>query len=91
LTAVKVSTGVVHGPHTVDVAAIYAKATEDAGPGTDTDIGIELDAMLTWALTKRLSAMGGIGYLLSGDFYKTVGNPDPDAQTVLVAQLAYTF
>jgi len=87
LTAVKVSTGVVHGPHTVDVAAIYAKATEDAGPGTDTDIGIELDAMLTWALTKRLSASGGIGYLISGDFY----GPNADEQTVLVTQLAYTF
>jgi hypothetical protein len=69
------------------VAAIYAKATEDAGPGTDTDIGIELDAMLTWALTKRLSASGGIGYLISGDFY----GPNADEQTVLVTQLAYTF
>ena len=87
LTALKVSTGIVHGPHTFDVAAIYAKATEDAGPGTDTDIGFELDATLTWALTKRLSAMGGIGYLMSGDFY----GPSADEQTVLVSQLAYTF
>lgn len=91
LTAIKLSSGYTHGPHVVDVAAIWAQATEDAGAGTDTDIGIELDATLTWALTKRLSAMGGIGYLLSGDFYKTGLNPDPDAQTVLVAQLAYKF
>jgi hypothetical protein len=87
LTAIKLSSGYTHGPHVVDVAAIWAQATEDAGPGTDTDIGIEIDATLTWALTKRLSAMGGIGYLLSGDFY----GPNADEQTVLVTQLAYTF
>ena len=91
LTAVKVSTGLVHGPHTIDVAAIYARSTEEPVVGGDTDIGIELDAMVTWALTKRLSAMGGIGYLMAGDFFKTVGNPDPDAATVLVTQLAYKF
>lgn len=91
LTAIKLSSGYTHGPHVVDVAAIWAQATEDAGAGTDSDIGIELDATLTWALTKRLSLLGGIGYLMSGDFYKTVANPDPDAQTVLVTQLRHTF
>jgi len=87
LTAIKLSTGLKLGPPTLDVAAIYARATEEPVPGADTDIGIELDAMLTWALTKRLSASGGIGYLMSGDIY----GPNADEQTVLVTQLAYTF
>lgn len=93
LTAVKVSTGMVHGPHTVDVAAIYAKSTEEpVALNGDTDIGIELDATLTWALTKRLSAMGGIGYLISGDYWKFgVAAAPTDNMTVLVTQLAYTF
>ena len=90
LTAVKVSTGVVHGPHTIDLAAIYAQSTEDSALG-NSDIGIELDAMLTWTLTKRLSAMGGIGYLLSGDYWKAAAASPTDNKTVLVTQLAYTF
>ncbi len=90
LTAVKVSTGMVHGPHTFDVAAIYAQSTEDSALG-NSDIGIEIDAMLTWALTKRLSAMGGIGYLISGDYWKAAATSPTDNMTVLVTQLAYTF
>jgi hypothetical protein len=90
LTAVKVSTGMVHGPHTFDVAAIYAQSTEDSAIG-NSDIGIEIDAMLTWALTKRLSAMGGIGYLISGDYWKAAAASPTDNMTVLVTQLAYTF
>ena len=90
LTALKISTGVVHGPHTVDLAAIYAQSTEDSALG-NSDIGIEIDAMLTWALTKRLSAMGGIGYLISGDYWKAAATSPTDNMTVLVTQLAYTF
>ncbi|MBI3607569.1 MAG: hypothetical protein HY207_06365 [Nitrospirae bacterium] len=93
LTAVKLSTGYTHGPHVVDVAAIWANASKDPdGSGTmKKDIGIELDATLTWTLTKRLNAMGGIGYLVSGDFYKTAAATPTDNQTVLVTQLSYTF
>jgi hypothetical protein len=92
LTAVKVSTGVVLGPQTIDLAAIYAKSTEEPVIGGDTDLGIELDAMLTWTLTKRLSAMAGIGYLISGDYWKFgVAAAPTDNMTVLVSQLAYTF
>ena len=90
LTAVKVSTGMVHGPHTFDVAAIYAQSTEDSALG-NSDIGIELDVMVTWALTKRLSAMGGIGYLIAGDYFKAAATSPTDNMTVLVTQLAYTF
>jgi hypothetical protein len=93
LTAVKLSSGLTHGPHVVDVAAIWARSTKDPdGSGVaKKGIGIELDATLTWAVTKRLSALGGIGYLRSGNFFDTNSNSKPDAKTVLVAQLSYTF
>jgi hypothetical protein len=95
LMALKVSSGITHGPHTIDVAAIWAQATEDpddAGPA-DESFGIELDATITWALTKQLSLMGGVGYLLAGDYVQSFGGNTgvSDNLTVLVAQLGYTF
>lgn len=94
LMAVKLSSGMSHGPHVVDVGLIWAQSVEDpdgsVGPAGES-IGIELDATVTWALTRRLSLLGGVGYLMSGDFFETVGNTDPDAMTVLVTQLSYTF
>ncbi|MEW6683332.1 MAG: hypothetical protein AB1451_10490 [Nitrospirota bacterium] len=108
LTAIKVSTGMTHGAHTIDLAAIWAQATEDpfdfgsglapdqAGYDAGTDLGIELDATVTWSLTKNLSLMGGVGYLLAGDYFKSLpNNSEPNGATddlvVLVAQLGYTF
>jgi hypothetical protein len=94
LAALKVSTGFTHGSHVIDVAAIYARSAEDpdaAGPA-DESLGFELDATLTWALTKTLSWMVGAGYLLAGD-YVQVGNTSgaTDNPVVLVTQLGYTF
>jgi hypothetical protein len=93
LMAIKLSSGMTHGPHVFDVGLIWAQSTEDPdGSGVKGEnIGIELDATLTWALTKRLSLLGGLGYLMSGDFFETTTNTDPDAMTVLVTQLSYTF
>jgi hypothetical protein len=99
LTAIKVSSGMTHDSHVVDVAAIWARSSEDpdgsgAGPAFDggEDIGIELDATLTWALTKRLSWLVGAGYLLAGDYVKSVNTSGAtDNLTVLVTQLGYTF
>ena len=93
LTAIKVSTGITHGPHVVDVAAIWANASEDPDGGGvgKKDVGIELDATVTMELAKKLSLLGGVGYLMSGDFYKTAGNSNPDPQTVLVTELSYKF
>lgn len=99
LTAIKVSSGMTHGPHVVDVAAIWARSSEDpdgsgAGPAFDggEDIGIELDATLTWSLTKRLSWLVGAGYLLAGDYVKSLNaSGATDNLTVLVTQLGYTF
>ncbi len=95
LTALKVSTGITHGPHVVDLAAIWAQASEDpdgAGPA-DKSIGIELDATLTWTLTKRLNWLAGVGYLLVGDYVKSAptNTGATDNPTVLVTQLSYTF
>ncbi|MEO5657885.1 MAG: hypothetical protein ABIO65_12590 [Nitrospiria bacterium] len=86
LTAVKVSGGFARGAHSLDLAAIWAKATEDALLA-DTDLGIELDATLTVALGKRLTYLAGVGYFLAGDAF----GPSPDNPVVLVNQLNYTF
>ncbi len=108
LTAIKVSTGMTHGPHVLDFALIWAQSTEDpfdAGSGLSPDqagydagsnIGIELDATMTWALTKNLSWMLGAGYLLAGDYLTSTPNnnetSDPtDNLMVLVTQLGFTF
>ncbi|MFZ5863646.1 MAG: hypothetical protein ACOYXR_12480 [Nitrospirota bacterium] len=96
LTAVKLSSGMTHGPHVIDVALIWARSTEDpdgsgAGNPAGEDIGVELDATLTWALTKKLSLLAGLGYLRAGDFFEDGTNDDPDAATVGVLQVSYTF
>jgi hypothetical protein len=95
LMAIKVSSGITHGPHVIDLAAIWAQSTEDpddTGPG-DESIGIELDATLTWVLTKNLSWLAGAGYLLVGDYVQSLGTNSgvSDNMTVLVTQLSYTF
>lgn len=94
LTAIKVSSGMTHDSHVIDVAAIWARSTEDpdgSGVGGE-DLGIELDATLTWALTKRLSWLVGAGYLLAGDYVKSLNTSGKtDNMTVLVTQLGYTF
>jgi hypothetical protein len=92
LTAIKVSTGTVHGPHTIDVAAIYAMSTEDPVAGGDTDIGIELDATVSMAMTKRLNVLAGLGYLLPGDYFKFgVPAAATDSMMVGVLQASYSF
>jgi hypothetical protein len=93
--AIKVSSGMTHDAHVVDVAAIWARASEDpdggTGPGGE-DFGIELDATVTWSLTKNLSLLGGVGYLLAGDDWESQNTSGAtDNPVVLVAQLGYTF
>lgn len=92
LTALKVSIGMVHGSHTIDVAAIYAKSTKEPVAGGDTDIGIELDATLSMTLTKRFSVLAGLGYLMAGDYFKFgVPTAATDDLMVGVLQASYTF
>lgn len=94
LMALKVSTGLTHGSHVIDLAAIWAQAAEDpddTGPGEE-DLGIELDATVTWSLTKRLSWLAGVGYLFSGDYFQALNaSGATDNAVVLVTQLGYTF
>jgi len=95
VAAIKVSSGMTHGPHVIDVAAIWARSSEDpddTGPA-DESIGIELDATLTWTLTKRLNWLAGVGYLLAGDYVQSAAANTgvSDNLTVLVTQLSYTF
>ncbi|MFZ5877584.1 MAG: hypothetical protein ACOYXU_14455 [Nitrospirota bacterium] len=92
LTAIKISTGMVHGPHTIDLAAIYAMSTEEPVAGGDTDLGIELDATISMAMTKRLNVLAGLGYLLPGDYWKMgVSTAPTDSMMVGVLQASYSF
>jgi hypothetical protein len=92
LMVAKVSSGFTHGPHVIDVAAIYAQSVEEPVVGGDTDIGIELDATLTWALTKRFSFLAGLGYMMPGDFFKFgVPAAATDDMIVGVLQTSFTF
>ena len=105
LMALKVSSGLTHGSHKVDVAAIWAQSTKDpfdfgsglspdqAGYDAGSNIGIELDATVTMDMTKSLSLMGGVGYLLAGDYFKSLPTNAgaTDNPVVLVAQLLYSF
>jgi hypothetical protein len=92
LMVAKLSSGFTHERHVIDVAAIYARSVEEPVVGGDTDIGIELDATLTMALTKRLSFLAGIGYMLPGDFFKFgVPAAATDDMIVGVLQTSFTF
>jgi hypothetical protein len=93
LTAIKVSTGMVHGPHTIDVAAIYAKSTKEPVANGNTDIGLELDATLSMAVTKRFSVLAGLGYLMAGDFFDdpSITTDASDNMMVGVVQASYSF
>jgi hypothetical protein len=87
LMAVKLSTGMKNRRVSLDFAGIWARSVEEPVVDGDTDIGIELDGTVTYTLTKNLTALGGVGYLVSGDFF----GPDADNQLVMVSQLSYTF
>src|SRR5574341_12414 len=90
LMAIKVSSGLTHGDHVVDVAAIWARSTEEPVAGGEEDFGIELDGTVTWALTKNLSWLAGVGYLLAGDYWESVAG-ETDNPMILMTQLGYTF
>jgi hypothetical protein len=92
LTAIKVSTGMVHGSHTIDLAAIYAMSTEEPVVNGDTDLGIELDATISMAMTKRLNVLAGLGYVFPGDYFKFGNASAPtDSMMVGVLQASYSF
>jgi hypothetical protein len=91
LIAAKLSTGLKPGRWEIDLAGIWAKSAEDSPTSGERDIGIEIDATAAYALTQRLHILGAVGYLLTGDFFKSSANLNPDNMVVLVSQMRYTF
>lgn len=97
ITAIKVSAGLEGVPfgkscHT-EVAAIWAQTTEDpVGPGGagDSDLGIEIDLNHRHKLDDNVAVAVNLGYLLSGDAWKTIGTGD-DNQLKGVISLNYMF
>ena len=48
---------------------IYARSSEDRSAGNpDNDVGIELDGTARYKLDDNLSLMGGVAYLIAGDW-----------------------
>lgn len=87
LTALKVSgSKEVMDKTTLDVAAIWAQASEDNASGENA-IGIELDVVAKYSVTDSFHFLGGVGYLMTGDFYGT----DSDNKVVLVTEAQFTF
>jgi hypothetical protein len=72
---------------------IYAMSAEDKSTANpNDDVGIELDGTARFKLDDNLSFMGGIGYLITGDWWKTAsGNPDTDNIILLVGEMSYHF
>ncbi len=80
---------VAHSP--IEAVLIWAETTEPLTPGGSTDLGFEVD--LNWKHQFDDHIFGGVnvGYLLSGDAWKSVIGSADDNQTKLLASLNYTF
>ena len=91
-TAVKLGMDLPNMPQncTGDVAFIWARTTENASLTAEKDLGIELDANMTHRLDEHVSVSVNLGYLFSGDAWKTIG-PGDDDQIKGVASIQYTF
>jgi hypothetical protein len=87
LTAAKLSgSSTIMKKVTLEAAAIWAQATEDNSAG-ENSIGWELDGTAKYLFQENFHLLGGIGYLIAGDFFGS----DPDNLMVLVAELAFKF
>lgn len=101
ITAIRVNAGLAGTPtkncHT-DVAAIWARTTEDFVAGADSDLGIEIDLNHRHKLDDNVAVAINLGYLFSGDAWKALG-ADPitgdegpaDNQVKGVISLNYMF
>jgi hypothetical protein len=105
IMALKISAGLEGVPfdktcHT-EVAAIWAQTSEDpinafTGTAGDSDLGIEIDLNHKHKLDDNVSVGVKLGYLLSGDAWKTVGataagDGPADNQVKGVVSLNYMF
>jgi hypothetical protein len=72
---------------------IWAQSAEDSSSSnSSSDIGVELDGIVRFKLDDNLSLMGGIGYLMTGDWAKAAsGDPDPDDAIIIVGEMSYHF
>lgn len=72
---------------------IYANSSEDSTPlNSSNDIGVELDGTARYKLDDNLSLMGGVGYLITGDWWKSASSdPDPDNIILFVAEMSFHF
>lgn len=98
IMALKVSAGfegLFGKPGHTEVAAIWAKTAEDpVGPlGTgDSDLGIEVDLNHRHKLDDNVAVSVNLGYLLSGDAWKTLGGTNgTDNQLKGIVSLNYMF
>lgn len=71
-------------------ALIWARTTENASLTAEKDLGIELDLNATHKLDDHVSVSVNLGYLFSGDAWKTLG-PGDDDQMKGEATISYTF
>jgi len=75
ITAVKLSADLASETCHTEVALIWAQTTEDPAVGADNDLGIEIDLNHDHKLDDNLSVAVNLGYLASGDAWKTLGTP----------------
>lgn len=68
-------------------AIVWAQADEAVA---DDDMGIEIDALLKYALNENVTLQTGVGYLSVGDYFKVLGET-PDDPLVVTAHAIVTF
>ncbi len=78
---------------TLQADVIWAQSAEDASAVVaEKDIGIELDGTAKIQIDENLSFLAGIGYLITGDFWKPAAvSPSPDDMIVGVLELNFVF
>lgn len=96
ITALRASAGLEGVPfgktcHT-EVAAIWARTTEDLAAGADSDLGIEVDLNHRHKLDDNVAVAVNLGYLFSGDAWKTLNaSRNADNQVKGIIALNYMF
>jgi hypothetical protein len=65
----------------VKVTGVFGNATPNAGSNTE-PFGNEIDLKLNWKLTDQLNYFFNLGYLMSGDFFKTATTEPESVHTI---------
>ncbi|PKN96817.1 MAG: hypothetical protein CVU43_18785 [Chloroflexi bacterium HGW-Chloroflexi-5] len=73
-------------------SASYATADKVVAGWVSKDYGYEIDVVGTYKITNNLSYMLGLGYLITGDYFKGTNNAAKVANDYLVInKLTFTF